>query len=767
MSKLNFIVSNQSIELTTQVNDFLANHPLNAQLSNENFKLSVFCSSDDETNVATSMKWRKRRLSFEGKVGCCDYTFYSDITDKDISTLVEILVDLTSKYEIKFIYNSLVFSAKSYCFTIAQQKAILKDGANLIVNPLYFDEDDVEDDTRIMNIYVNKIIKEKTWEEINLIDNSSADAPVEVKQRALSLNVEFSKNNKNFYPTPASLCKRMLSKLDMSSKRNIKNIIDPSGGKGDLLISAKQYAKVFISYISEPFKFCSFFAIEKDIELQATLRGKNIDVLDSDFLHYNGLEQFDVILMNPPFDNGDKHLHKALDIMFEGQIVCLLNSNTLKNPYSNERKRLIQRLKELDAEIEYIPNAFDDIDSQRKTGVEVALIYINIEKTVEHDLFGSMNEEELLETEELGGCKELQTKNNMENLVIEYNATREKVTGIIIDFYKNNKLTKDYLELMITSDTENYDKSSITKMLKAKLNKFNAKIKVSFWRKTLELDEIKSRLTNNYRQKVENMLTEYTKMEFTVSNIRQLVLNIIDEYPKMIEGSITSMFNMMTEHALRDNSRWGYKECENNIYLYNAWKTNNGYKVNKKVIIPFSGLLNSSGEFQIDGQVSPVLEDFERVMQYFDGKIKPTTFTKMINHGLQVLKISKKIDTEYFIVNIHKKGTIHFEFKDLDILRRFNIEVGKSKGWLPFDYSYKAYGNLNDEEKEIVNNFENSKKEYSPIQSVYLSLDNPMSNFLLPESPDTTRDDEVDVLDEMIEEEGSVEVIIDTLQNAS
>ena len=27
--------------------------------------------------------------------------------------------------------------------------------------------------------------------------------------------------------------------------------------------------------------------------------------------------------MNPPFDNGDKHLLKAIDIMYNGQIVCL------------------------------------------------------------------------------------------------------------------------------------------------------------------------------------------------------------------------------------------------------------------------------------------------------------------------------------------------------------------------------------------------------------------------------------------------------------
>ena len=40
--------------------------------------------------------------------------------------------------------------------------------------------------------------------------------------------------------------------------------------------------------------------------------------------------------MNPPFSEGDKHLLKAINIMKNGgQIVCILNAETIKNPYSN------------------------------------------------------------------------------------------------------------------------------------------------------------------------------------------------------------------------------------------------------------------------------------------------------------------------------------------------------------------------------------------------------------------------------------------------
>ena len=188
--------------------------------------------------------------------------------------------------------------------------------------------------------------------------------------------------NKDFYPTTPSLIAKMISKI---SWLNVKDILEPSAGKADI-----------IEYINENhsrYQNYNIKAIEIDVNLQHILRGKGIEVIDSDFLNYNGLEQFDLIIANFPFSEGDKHLHKAIDILFSGQIVCLLNAETIKNPYSNSRKDLVRRLKMLDATIEYIPNAFVNQEgAERTTGVEVALIYINKVQDVETDLFNNLDE---------------------------------------------------------------------------------------------------------------------------------------------------------------------------------------------------------------------------------------------------------------------------------------------------------------------------------------------------------------------------------------
>lgn len=185
-----------------------------------------------------------------------------------------------------------------------------------------------------------------------------------------------------FYPTPLALASRMVAKVQ--NRSDIGEVLDPSGGKGDLLDAYKGGRH---HYGYDPTKM---FAIEVNRDLRSILRGKGYTVIDHDFLAWSGPDKFDLILMNPPFADGDKHLLKAIDIMYSGQIVCLLNAETLRNPYTNSRSELLRKLEELDAEIEFVQGAFQF--AERKTDVEVALIYINIDRKIEEDLFAGCKE---------------------------------------------------------------------------------------------------------------------------------------------------------------------------------------------------------------------------------------------------------------------------------------------------------------------------------------------------------------------------------------
>lgn len=180
--------------------------------------------------------------------------------------------------------------------------------------------------------------------------------------------------NKDFFPTPKHLISKMTKLVDF---RKVRTILDPSGGKADL-----------IDYLlSEQCYNCKSIKSDVDIieierELQYIIRGKNYRLVHDDFLTYTTFKSYDLIIMNPPFSQGDKHILKAIDMISRtgGQLVGLVNASTLRNPFTNTRKQLINKLDSLDAKIEFIENAF--VDSERQTPVEVAMIYIDCKKEV-------------------------------------------------------------------------------------------------------------------------------------------------------------------------------------------------------------------------------------------------------------------------------------------------------------------------------------------------------------------------------------------------
>lgn len=532
---------------------------------------------------------------------------------------------------------------------------------------------------------------------------------------------------KNFYPTPPHLISKMLSRVNW---RNVSTILEPSAGKGNILDALRERGRT-----DNP---AMLSAIELNPELQATLRGKGYRVIDSDFMTYNGLEQFDLIIANPPFDCGDSHLLKMIDIMFNGQIVCVLNAETLKNQYSNTRKRLAQTLEKLGATIEYLQESF--LDAERVTNVEVALIYIQKFGEVEKDIFGQMEEDvHSGEFEDIQERYDIATTNTIGAIVKQYNRDKDAAMSQLMGFYKNYKAVKKYLNIRVAGENEDkaykiYEREpdDLTTQMKKRVNALSTIIKHDYWMQTIKLEEVNSWLTSKKRDAIMSDLKSFATMEFTESNIRQLILNLIDKFPKMINEAIEYLFDSFTKHALSAKEHKDlYSDYLNNIHYFSGWRTNNAYKINKRVIMPF---YRSDWEVRgnsISWEQEKLLDDVDMVMNYFSGKrhyapskdkqgIGANEYipTKTLVKNALSVGENRKVDTEYFYISIYKKGTIHFEFKDMDLLRRFNIAACQGKNFLPHDYSSKAYKDMTSEEKDIVEQFDGGEKGYKQTKII-------------------------------------------------
>ena len=179
--------------------------------------------------------------------------------------------------------------------------------------------------------------------------------------------------NKDFYPTPVELIEEMLNGIRLY---RVHSILEPSAGKGDIV----EFLKEKEDNADKDYHTIKLDidCIEKDPNLRSILKGKEFRVVHDDFLTYDTMKEYDLIIMNPPFSNGSKHLLKAIEMQRKngGAIVCLLNAETLRNQCSNERIMLSRMLEEYHADVQYIQGAFTD--SERRTGVEVALIKVQL-----------------------------------------------------------------------------------------------------------------------------------------------------------------------------------------------------------------------------------------------------------------------------------------------------------------------------------------------------------------------------------------------------
>lgn len=347
-------------------------------------------------------------------------------------------------------------------------------------------------------------------------------------------------DNGGFYPTPSKLAGKMLSCVDW---KNVFSILEPSAGKGDLADAVTAFARNYRNGRRISFNENDTYidCIERDSDLAALLRGKGLLVVHDDFLTFHTHKQYDLCIMNPPFDSGDEHLLHALSLMERGgQIVCLLNAETIRNPYTNRRKVLVQNLREHNARIEFIENAF--AHAQRPTDVEIALVYVNIpRKDNASDILSSLrraSENSAGNSKQTGYLASADWLQNMidgfefeaklgEKLIGEFNALRPF-------FESGEKYSKPLLSLEVGVKNTGNNAS----MLNAYLYGLRAK----YWGNLLRRPELTEKMTSAMQQDYNSKIETLSEYDFSRYNIETVMREIAAQLSRGVEESILDLF---------------------------------------------------------------------------------------------------------------------------------------------------------------------------------------------------------------------------------
>ena len=505
---------------------------------------------------------------------------------------------------------------------------------------------------------------------------------------------------RQYYPTPPEVAKKVAEFI----KKAITPILEPSAGTGDL---AEGFIKAQRHYNRYSEK--DFHCVEIDRNRAATLKGKGFKVIWDDFMTFNPLMPYQTIIMNPPFHSGAKHLLKALNILADGgKIACILNVETIKNPFSNERKVLIRQLEEMEEyKVEFLESAFENTD------VEIAIVYAKKKAASENCVTFDNFKKSIVEERQEHGDFSVTRYGEINLLIDEYRAEVKTALNLYDEIQNYNKVSRhaEYSEVFELKIKHGYERG-YAGIVKA--------INYNYWRALLFSQELNRLLTSDATTAYTDKLREMADFEFNERNILQLKEDLCKSLLGNIDKAIMKVWDNFT-------SRFNWSEYSKNIHYYNGWKTNKAFKCNKKIILPLNAFDSWSKRLKIY-QIDGVLSDIEKAMNYLDcGRTEDSDMSNKLNVAKE-RGINTNIDTKYFTVNLYKKGTAHLTFKDLDLLKKFNLYCGKKLNWLPDDYGRKAYSDLTEEEKAIADSFE-GKESYQDTfknQQFYLPQENSM-----------------------------------------
>lgn len=168
-----------------------------------------------------------------------------------------------------------------------------------------------------------------------------------------------------FFPTPRPLIDRM---LEIAELRPGHSVLDPSAGKGDIL-----------DVVKERVPRLQLFAAEIKPTLYGILLKKGYGMISVDFLAYPVVQnQFDRILMNPPFENGQdaEHVMHAVQMLAPGGRLVAIVSEGLFFRKNKKERAFRQMLRQKNAYVsEPIDGAFNN--AFNRANVRVRLIAIN------------------------------------------------------------------------------------------------------------------------------------------------------------------------------------------------------------------------------------------------------------------------------------------------------------------------------------------------------------------------------------------------------
>nr|WP_298935711.1 DUF4942 domain-containing protein [uncultured Dyadobacter sp.] len=488
--------------------------------------------------------------------------------------------------------------------------------------------------------------------------------------------------SEDFYPTSLAAWEAM--NVDCFGKR----VLDPSAGKGDLLRYADSAGASGLE------------GIEKHDDLRRILSSL-YPVIGADWFSVNpeDVSHVEMILMNPPYSDAENHILHAWKIAPEGcEIVAQCNAETISNTYSRSRKEL-KSLIGMYGNAELKGQLYKQ--AERTTQVEVAIVRLFKPVTASNPNFHGFYHD--IEPEnEIGGIVRY---NEIQALVNSYTGAVRCFDKFAVVGEELNAIcntldfgSEGFCFKVSSSDSERREGMLITK------DEFSRSLQKRCWKKVFAKFNLEKYMTKGVLADVNKFVESRLNYPFTMRNIFRMIEIIVGTSQENMQKAIVEAVDNFTKHT------------HENRFEVEGWKTNSGHMLNRKFISGWIAELSWSGDGlrvrDYNSNFGYILDltkalcmltgkDYNKVEQvkfapcerdesgelvktykYLndDGSPKESMKQYYTIKDEGVFWPGKWYDWGFFRFKLFKKGTGHFEFRDIEDWAKLNQAYGKAKG---------------------------------------------------------------------------------------
>lgn len=498
--------------------------------------------------------------------------------------------------------------------------------------------------------------------------------------------------NTDFYPTPREVIEKML--IDDSPAGLV--VLEPSAGSGNIARALRDAGAAEV------------LTCETDLNLQPILRRDGFRLIASDFMQVTAeqVSHVQMIVMNPPFSQGVRHIRHAYDIAPAGcVIVALCNSSNLESGYYSSYREFAELVK-MHGYSEELGDVFST--AERRTACRVSLVKLWKEGQGADEFNGYFSAfDEDANAEQAG----LMQYNFLRDIVNRYIEAVKLFDGVLEATKKINRAAS-FVDYTVETDAKTGEQKAIKHEYGAIPVTFEAvtynsrngrreataidhatykkELQKYYWSIIFKKMNMEKYATRELREQINRFIEQRQNVPFTMGNIYRVIETVVKTNGQRMTRALCEAFDTICSLSA-ENSTAG-----------ETWKTNSNYMVNRRFICDWITSYSYNGRMEVSdwsNNNGAKMNDVTKALCYMTGR----EFAEIGNLGEHVRKNSpewgKWFEWGFFRCRGYKKGTMHFEFIDENVWARFNEEVAKTRGWKIGSTTHTEHGHKQNRRK--------------------------------------------------------------------